>query len=66
MTTYHYQLVEYDLSRPWVVVNAAHHTVDLPDDQDFDRWARQRFPDDRYRVLVERAARRWPPLGDVP
>lgn len=61
MTTYRYQLVEYDSERPWVVLRTARRTVDLPEDQDFDRWARQRFPDDRYRVLLDRATERWPP-----
>ena len=61
MTIYRYQLVEYDPQRPWVVLDTAHRTVELPDDQNFDRWARERFPDDRFRVLRERATQRWPP-----
>ena len=53
MTTYHYQLVEYDTLRPWVVLSQQRRTIDLPNEADFDRWARQRFPDDRFRVLRE-------------
>jgi hypothetical protein len=60
VTTYHFQLVEYDSERPWVVLANEHRTVDLPDDQDFGRWARERFPDDRFRVLPERPVQRWP------
>ena len=61
MSTHRYELVEYDPDRPWVVLTSSRHTVDLPDDQDFDRWAGQHFPGDRFRVLPERQIERWPP-----
>jgi hypothetical protein len=48
-------------NRPWIVLANEHRTVDRPDGQDFGRWARERSPDDRYRILPERQTERWPP-----
>jgi hypothetical protein len=61
MPIYSYELVEYDPDRPWVVLTSSRRTVDLPDDEDFGRWAREQFPGDRFRVLPERQIERWPP-----
>jgi hypothetical protein len=61
MTTHTYRLVEYDPDRPWIVVANEQRTVELPDDQDFGRWARERYPGDRFRVEPERPIERWPP-----
>jgi hypothetical protein len=42
-----------------------HQTVDLPDDQRFEPWARQQFPGDRHRVLLEHETAPWPsPVPD--
>jgi hypothetical protein len=60
MTVYRYELVEYDLERPWVVVASDHQTVELPDGQKFEPWAQQQFPGDRYRVLLVHETVRWP------
>ena len=66
MTTYSYRLVEYDPDRPWIVVANEERTVDLSDDQDFGRWAREEFPGDRFRGLPEHSIERWPPAsGDA-
>ena len=60
MPTYCYRLVEYDVDRPWIALANEQRTVDLPDDQDFDEWARRQFPGDRFRVLPEHQIERWP------
>jgi hypothetical protein len=61
MVTYSYRHVEYDVDRRWIVLANEQRTVDLPDDQDFARWAHEQFPGDRFRVLPERQIERWPP-----
>jgi hypothetical protein len=61
MTLHGYRLIEYDALRPWIVLSQQHRTAELPDGVDFDRWARQRFPDDRFRVLPDEPPGRWPP-----
>jgi hypothetical protein len=61
MITHCFRVYEYDPSRPWIILSTQAQSIELPDDQDFDRWARERFPDDRYRVLLDRPTERWPP-----
>jgi hypothetical protein len=61
MPTHSYRLVEYDADRPWIVVANEQRAVDLPDDEDFSRWARQQYPGDRFRVIPDRPLERWPP-----
>lgn len=60
MTIFRYQLIEYDVQRPWIVLASERRTVALPDNQDFDRWARAQFADDRFRVLKEDQTSRRP------
>jgi hypothetical protein len=60
MTTYAYDLIEYDPERPWIVLGSSRRTVELPDDQSFDQWAQRTWADDRYRVLADRQTARWP------
>jgi hypothetical protein len=62
MNLHGYRLIEYDALRPWIVLSQQHRTVELPEGVDFDRWARRRFPDDRFRVLPDEPPGRWPPV----
>ena len=42
MLAYSYRLVECDAERSGIVLANEQHSIDLPDDQDFGPWARER------------------------
>jgi hypothetical protein len=52
MSTYSFQLIQYDSERPWIVLADERPTVDLPDGQDFAVWSARQFPDGQYRAVL--------------
>jgi hypothetical protein len=52
-------LIEYDPDEPWIVRSTGRDSVELPDDQDFNEWAKAKWPSPRYVVKLDREPFRW-------
>lgn len=48
-----YTVVQYDRDRPWIVVVQRHETVQLAEDEDFNAWAKARYPEPRFSVQAD-------------
>jgi hypothetical protein len=57
MMTYSFTLTEYEPGKPWMIRATGRQSVELEDGRDFHAWAREQWPADRYRVVLDR-----PPL----
>jgi hypothetical protein len=33
--------------KPWLIIGVSHHTIELPDADEFPNWARERWPSPR-------------------
>ena len=51
--TWGYTLTHRDPSRPWIVLERTHHTVDLPDDVWFGEWVGSRWLSPEWDVELD-------------
>lgn len=59
MTLWNFTVTEYDPDEPWIVRSTSRDSVELPDGQDFNEWAKGRWPSPCYVVKPEREPFRW-------
>jgi hypothetical protein len=53
MTEFTYTLTEHDPDRPWIVVGSEHYLVTLDANENFFRWARDRWPEPRWSIELD-------------
>ncbi len=53
MRTWGYTLTRKDPSRPWIILETSHHTIDLPDEQWFGEWAGSRWAKPEFEVELD-------------
>ena len=56
---YSFTVAEHDPAKPWLVVWTERRTVKLENDQDFHRWADERWPRSRLTVQLDPRLEAW-------
>ena len=53
MPEFAFTLADHDPDSPWIVLGSEHRTIELDADVNFFAWARERWPEPRWTVVLD-------------